>query len=323
MILGGFFVSMRMTKVKKTAPATMEEALYQFLKWKKANNISEQTILDYTTHVNLLFNRFPSAKNSYEDLEMSVYKHLGQENIKPATYNNRLVYLRSFFKWCMEHEVMSDNPLSDFKKRKDEGRVVNIDENVLTELLMIPNRETYAGLRDYALLLTFLDCGIRPKEAFSLTASDYNSRACELVVDADKAKTRISRTHHVLPQTSKAIDELLSVRPGEWGNQTPIFCTNEGKPLNRHTWGDRIELYCKKLGTRFHPYALRHAFSIMFLRGHGNAFALQMMLGHTDMTMTKRYVRLTNSDVKEQHSMASPINRILPQTRRVKKIGGR
>lgn len=316
-------MSKRLTKVKKKAPLTMEEALDQFLKWKKANNISEQTILDYTTHVNLLFKRFPDATTSYEMLEKSVFEHLGQDDIKPATYNNRLVYLRSFFKWCVDNDVLSDNPLLDFKKRKDEGRVVNIDEKVLADLILLPDRNTYAGMRDYALLLMFLDCGIRPKEAFSLMESDYNPLACELVVDASKAKTRMSRTLHVLPQTARAIDELLSVRPDEWKNKAPIFCTNEGRPLNRHTWGDRIEMYCKKLGTRFHPYALRHAFSIMFLRGKGNAFALQMMLGHVDMTMTKRYVRLTNSDVREQHSMASPINRILPQNKRLTKIGGK
>jgi site-specific recombinase XerD len=311
---------MRLTKVKKKAPATMEEALAQFINWKKANNLSEQTILDYTTHVNLLFKRFPDAIQSYEQLEKSVYEHLGQENIKPATYNNRLVYLRTFFKWCVEQGVLSDNPLTGFKKRKDEGRVVHIDENVLVDLLKLPDQSTYAGLRDYALLLIFLDSGIRPKEAFSLMESDYNSRACELTVDAEKAKTRMSRTLHILPQTAKAIDVLLSVRPDDWINKTPLFCTNEGKSLNRHTWGDRIEMYCKKLGTRFHPYALRHAFSIMFLRGKGNAFALQMMLGHVDMTMTKRYVRLTNSDVKDQHSLASPLNRILPQNKRLRKI---
>lgn len=313
-------MAMRLNKVKKTAPATMEEAFMQFINWKKANNLSEQTILDYTTHVNLFFKRFPTATESYEQLEKSLFEHLGQENIKPATYNNRLVYLRTFLKWCVEQGVLSDNPLDGFKKRKDEGKIVHIDENVLIDLLQLPDQSTYAGLRDYALLLVFLDSGIRPKEAFSLMESDYNGRACELTVDAEKAKTRMSRTLHISPQTAKAIDGLLSVRPDEWKNNAPLFCTNEGKPLSRHTWGDRIEKYCKKLGTRFHPYALRHAFSIMFLRGKGNAFALQMMLGHVDMTMTKRYVRLTNSDVKEQHLMASPINRILPQKKRLRKI---
>ena len=100
----------------------MEEALDRFITWKKANGISDQTILDYTTHVNLFFKRFPVAASSFEQLEKAVIEHLGQDGIKPATYNNRLVYLRTFFNWCGEHEMLSENPLEGFKKRKDEGR---------------------------------------------------------------------------------------------------------------------------------------------------------------------------------------------------------
>lgn len=126
-----FSLAIRLNKVKKATPATMEEAITQFINWKKANNLSEQTILDYTTHINLLFKRFPDASQSYEKLEKSVYEHLGQVNIKPATYNNRLVYLRTFFKWCCELGVLEDNYLDGFKKRKDEGRPVTIDEEML------------------------------------------------------------------------------------------------------------------------------------------------------------------------------------------------
>lgn len=312
-------MAVRMSKVRK-APATMEEALDRFITWKKANGISDQTLLDYTTHVNLLFKRYPDAKHSYDLLEKAVIDHLGQEGIKPATYNNRLVYLRTFFNWCVEHEMISDNPLDGFKKRKDEGRHVSVDEETLSRLIALPNRETFAGLRDYTLFLLFLDCGIRPKEAFSLTEEDFHPRAREMHVDATKAKTRVSRTLPLSPMTVDAIQVLLSVRPKEWSGKAPIFCTNEGKPLNRHTWGDRVEMYCKKLGTHLWPYALRHAFSIVFLRGGGNAFGLQQMLGHVDMTMTKRYVKLSNTDVKEQHNTASPLNRLIQQKVRAGKI---
>lgn len=106
-------MAVRMTKVKKTAPATLEEALEKFLVWKKAQQISEQTVLDYTNHVNLFLKRFPEARRSYEELEQAIYNHLGQENIKPATYNNRLVYLRTFFNWCVEHGILPENPLTN------------------------------------------------------------------------------------------------------------------------------------------------------------------------------------------------------------------
>lgn len=309
----------RVNKIKKT-PATMEEAMDRFITWKKANGISEQTLLDYTTHINLLYKRYPKARDSYDELENAVCEHLSQEGIKPATYNNRLVYLRTFFKWCCEHGVLEDNPLDGFKKRKDEGRPVTIDEEMLARLITLPNQETFAGLRDYALFLMFLDCGIRPKEAFGLMEEDFHPRAYEIRIDATKAKTRVSRTLPLSPITVDAISKLISIHPEEWKSKAPIFCTNEGKPLNRHTWGDRVEMYGKKLGIHIWPYALRHAFSVVFLRGGGNAFGLQRMLGHVDMTMTKRYVRISDNDMKEQHNTASPLNRLVQQKKRVGKV---
>jgi site-specific recombinase XerD len=311
---------MRLTKIKQFVPSSLGEALEHFLLWKKAQGLSEQTLEDYTNHVKLFLKRYPDVKDSYENLERDVFLHLGQDNIKPATYNNRLVYLRTFFNWCVDKDIISENPLSGFKKRKAEGRIVNIEESTLIALIQLPNRNTYAGLRDYALFLLFLDCGIRPKEAFTLTEEDFNKLASEVRIEASKAKTRMSRTLHLMPKTVTAIEELLSIRPKEWKGKAPIFCTNEGKQMNRHTWGDRVESYCKKLGTKFHPYALRHAFALIFLRSKGNAFALQNILGHVDMSMTKRYVRLTNTDLKEQHAEASPLNRLLPEKKRLAKL---
>jgi hypothetical protein len=62
-------LAMRLNKVKKAEPATMDKAFIQFINWKKANNLSEQTILDYTTHIKLFFKRLPNASETYEKLE--------------------------------------------------------------------------------------------------------------------------------------------------------------------------------------------------------------------------------------------------------------
>lgn len=57
---------------------------------------------------------------------------------------------------------------------------------------------------------------------------------------------------------------------------------------------------------------------IGFLRGGGNALALQRSLDHTDLTMTNRDVDLAESDMKEQHAMAS---RLMPVKKRMGSIG--
>lgn len=249
----------------------------------------------------LFFKRYSNSFETADCLENNLLAYLGQEGIKPCTYNNRLVYLRTFLNWCVEQELIDSNPVKSLKKRKDEGRVVNIDQEVIIRLLSLPNRNTFVGLRDYALILLTLDTGIRPKEALSLIIQDFNAHSQETYITSVKAKTRVSRTLPISMPTIKAIQQLKHVRPESWSAQAPIFCTLEGKSLNSHTWEDRMERYSKELGVHIRPYDLRHTFALEYIHKGANALILQKTLGRSNLTMTKRYVALTNDDLIIKH----------------------
>lgn len=313
----------RITRLPDEVPEQFRgwaEALGGFLTWKKTQGLADQTREDYDKHVRLFFKRFPNAWTSSEELKKSAYAHLAEEDIAPPTFNNRLVYLRTFLNWCVKEGYISENPIAGIKKRKDEGRVVNIDAEILRELMELPDQKTFAGLRDYALILLTLDTGIRPKEALSLVPVDFNPQALEIYITAKVAKTRVSRTLPISDHTAKAIKRVLAVRLAEWGPDVPIFCTWDGGRMTRHTWGDRIEMYSKKLGVHIRPYDLRHAFALEFLRGGASAFALQRTLGHADMKMTQRYVALLDDDLKADHTKASPLNRLIIEKKRIRKL---
>lgn len=310
----------RVKKIKQITTVSWQDALGQFLFFKKAQGISEQTQADYSQQINLFFKRFPSSFSSADDLKQNLFQHLGQEDIKPCTFNNRLVYLRTFFNWCLEQDYISENPLLSIKKKKDEGRIVNIPADVLKHLLELPDKTTFAGLRDLGLIMLTMDTGLRPKEALFLSIVDFNPTAHEIYITAANAKTRVSRTLPISSQTVKVIRSLIQVRPLEWNEAVPIFCSCEGKKLNRHTWGDRLEKYSEMLGFHIRPYDLRHSFALEYIRNGVNALVLQRTLGHSDLTMTKRYVALTNNDLREQHAAASPLSKLLPEVSRIKKL---
>ncbi|MFC3798119.1 tyrosine-type recombinase/integrase [Cohnella sp. GCM10012308] len=310
----------RITKTTlKKRVLSWKNAMDEFLFLKKAQGISELTYDDYSRHISQFMNRF-NPTFDFSILKTQLYSYLAQPDIKPSTYNNRLVYLRAFLNWCVTEDIISTNPLSDLKKRKDEGRKVNLGTDTLIKLLSLPNKSTFVGIRDFCLLLLTLDCGIRPKEAFALVPSDFNSDALEVYIAAKNAKTRVSRTLPISTQTAIEIKRLISVRASEWSEEVPIFCTYEGKSLNRHTWGDRLEIYSGFLGVHIRPYDLRHSFALYFLRNGANALTLQRILGHADLSMTKRYVALTNNDLKEQHLSATPISTLMPNKKRLKRI---
>ncbi|WP_229776433.1 tyrosine-type recombinase/integrase [Alicyclobacillus cellulosilyticus] len=270
----------------------------------------------------MFFQEHPDAWPDVHTLKRAVAAHFASLRDKSATYFNlRREYLKAFFAWCVEEGYLPSNPLNGIPKRRNEGNCRNVDADTLKRLLELPDQRTYAGLRDYALMLLQLDTGIRPGEAFQLLPEHFRLSALEVTIPATTAKTRTARTVVMSPQTAKAIRKLLAARPADWGDDVPVFASASGRQLDRNAWARRIADYARKLGVRITPYMLRHTSAIMFLRGGGHVFALQRQLGHTSLTMTKRYVHLAESDLHEQHAMASPVNQLLPQRTRARKVG--
>lgn len=307
----------KIVKLKETP--NVPQVIEQFIYWKQAQGLSTTTISDYKGHINRFLKRFPDAFEEENRLKKSIMEYMSQP-VKPATYNLRLTYLKVFFQWCIEEGYLIQNPLAGFKKRKAESKNVNISIDMLQKLINLPDRKTFAGLRDYALIILTLDCGIRPKEAFGLLATDINISSLEIYIRSETAKTRVSRTLPISLVTARAIRELLSAHHPAWDKSVKVFCSVDGRPMNRQAWGLRMIRYSKTLGYKITPYALRHAFALQFLRGGGNALALQRTLGHVDLSMTKRYVSLTQADIREQHTIASPLNILLPKRNRVRSL---
>ena len=123
-----------------------------------------------------------------------------------ALYNMRFKYLKKFFDWCLEEGLLScAHPLAGLKKRRPVGRVVHIETDTLADLLRLPDRRTFTGLRDYALILFSLDCGVRPGESLQLRSGDFDLAGLLVTIPAPAAKTRQARTVPITAQTVLAV----------------------------------------------------------------------------------------------------------------------
>jgi site-specific recombinase XerD len=58
------------------------------------------------------------------------------------------------------------------------------------------------------------------------------------------------------------------------------------------------------------PHDLRRTFAVNYLRHGGNLFELQILMGHTDLTVLRRYVALAETDLAQAHRAASPADRM-------------
>lgn len=299
--------------------ADLRHALEEFLLFRQASGAAKRTLDDYRYHVGAFLKASPGVAG-YEDLQKAVVRYLSQP-CSTGYRNIKLKYLRSFFNWCVREGYLSANPTAGIKKAKEDlTNVRHTTLEAIKKLLAAPDKRTYAGLRDYCLMLVQIDTGARPGELFHVKPCDLNLAARELYIRSEVSKTRTGRTLILSPLTAQTLAKFLSVRPEWWGDGVPLFATETGRPLTRHQWGTRLRKYCRKVGVKVTPYGLRHTFAIEFLKGGGDAFSLQRILGHQDLSMTRRYVRLLQDDIRQAHEKATPVNRLQQLGRRAPRV---
>lgn len=303
------------------APTTLSENFEEFIIYKRSQGNCQATELEYRYH----FKKFLGLTTNtldINDLKQGVLKAFAKLNGKSnVTFNMTYKYLHCFFKWCVKNNRLESNPIKDleFKKKKETPRIVDINLDIISQLINSFKLRTYSGFRNYVIILITLDVGIRPNELFNIERTDINLKSKQL-----KVREEISKTHEerILPLTNVVIDliqKLIKVTPNDWDNKY-VFYTVEGEKLTSAHWSHVLYRHCKKLEFKVTPYDLRHVFAINFLRNNGNIFALQRIMGHSDLNMTKRYLAMSETDLQEQHSLASPVNIFVKKNTRINKI---
>lgn len=167
--------------VIKVSPSSLtppwQEVLEEFLLAKKAEGKAERTLQDYRHFLQNFFAKHSDAWPDYHRLRTGVGEHFASLAGKsPTVHNLNHQNLKAFFRWCVLEGYLVANPADGIPKRKNEGRPRSVDAEAVKALLNLPDRNSYVGLRDIALICLQLDTGIRPGEALRLLPCHVNMK---------------------------------------------------------------------------------------------------------------------------------------------------
>ncbi len=233
-------------------------------------------------------------------------------------------YLRSisaFWRWLSREGFIDSNPFAKTKIPKAPRKVITpFTEDQIQSLLQAIDISGVAGLRSYAMVLMFLDTGMRLGELTGLKKNDVDLKNKTVKVFGKGAKERrLPIGKRLLAALWKY--QLYRPQPAT-GSIDNFFLTQDGWPLTKN----RMETIIKKLGrkaglqgVRCSPHTFRHTFCIQFLRNGANLFSLQQMTGHSSLEVLRGYVALAESDLKSAHQKFSPadnLNLRMPYLRR-------
>ena len=216
------------------------------------------------------------------------------------------IRLRTFFRWCAT-EGLSEDLAARIRHPKREQKVVPaLTVGQVRAMLALCTPTAFVGRRDEALIRLLVDTGLRIGEALDLTLERLDLEGGSALV---RGKGQKQRVVPIGPRTHKALLRYLPARAKVAIGTDVLFVGTNGRAMNRRHAHQQMKRLAERAGVegvRVSPHVLRHTCGKMFLQRGGDPFALQALLGHTTLTMTRRYVALANTDVSDAHRKASP-----------------
>jgi integrase/recombinase XerD len=219
-------------------------------------------------------------------------------NNNVRTRNTRLAAVHSLFRHAALHRpddaAIIQRVLAIPPKRFDRALVTYLTEEEITALLAAPDRGTWTGRRDHAMLMLACQTGLRASELIHLTVSDVH-----LGTGAHVSCLGKGRKQRITPLTTATVTTLRAWLAERGGLPTePLFPTRRGAPLSRDGLQRRLAIYtaaaartCLTLrGKQISPHVLRHSAAMRLLAAGVDTTVIALWLGHENVATTQIYI---------------------------------
>ena len=292
---------------------------------QKQKQVSPDTIASYRDTFRLLlgFARQRLGKQPSNllltDLEApfvaAFLDYLGTERENSArTRNLRLVAIRSFFKYIAmrepAHSALIQRVLAIPQKRFDRNLVTFLAPPESEAFIAAPDRATWIGRRDHALLVMAVETGLRVSELVNLKCEDVVLQTGSHVRCLGKGRKQ--RCTPLMPQTTSVLRTWLKERNGSPSD--PLFPSRRGTTLSRDAVERLVTKYaaigcrtCPSLkGKRVSPHVLRHTTAVDLLRAGVDHSVIALWLGHESPETTRMYLDADLSMKEQALSRTAP-----------------
>ncbi|WP_176551790.1 tyrosine-type recombinase/integrase [Priestia aryabhattai] len=247
-------------------------------------------------------------------------RQIKNQGVQASSANTYLIKLRAAFNLLLKEGLLETNvfvEIKNIKFQKKKIKTLSIEE--IKRILNAFDQTYYSQYRSYVLLYTLFDSMGRIQEVLHLTESDidFERRA----ITFQKTKNKCFRIVPISKKTCQMLQTLIMENKEAFDTDL-VFVTNHGNPLKPDTFRTHVNriLKEKEIAIDFHPHLLRHSASQMFLEQSGNIKVLQILLGHSDLSITSRvYAHVLDSTLIEQHNQYAPIKRLEEQKEKVVK----
>lgn len=232
---------------------------------------------------------------------------------KATSANRRLTVFKRFFRWALREQLVQADPTLQLLTAKQPARIPKVlSEAQVEALLAAPDTSTALGLRDRAMLELMYASGLRVSELVGLKTIDLGLNEGVLRVLGKGSKQRLT------PFGEEARDwldrYLQDARPALLGprQSDALFVTSAGRTpgtaMSRVMFWGLVKRYALQAGISAppSPHTLRHAFATHLLNHGADLRAVQLLLGHADISTTTIYTHIARHRLKTLHAQHHP-----------------
>lgn len=249
------------------------------------------------------------ALDATAEHHLASYFSLRHTQTKATTANRRLTVFKRYFRWALREGRVAADPTLKLLSAKQPLRVPkSLTEFQVEALLAAPDVGTPLGLRDRAMLELMYASGLRVSELVGLKVFQVSLNDHVLRTFGKGSKERL------VPFGQEAavwVQRYLGqARPAILGGQQTddLFVTSRGAGMTRVAFWQIVKKHTQVAGivSALSPHTLRHAFATHLLNHGADLRAVQLLLGHADISTTTIYTHVARERLKTLHAQHHP-----------------
>lgn len=293
----------------------MSETIDTYLTYlRDVRRMSPNTIASYARDLNALAAFAEKRAHAVEALDRreleSFARQLVSSGLSPRSAARAIACIRGYYRFLLLEKRVPADPAEDLRApRAWPGLPKYLDVEEVDRLLAQPDSSHPRGLRDKALIELLYATGLRVSELLSLRAGDINLDGGYLTCIGKGDKQRIVPLGHeaadwIRRYIAEGRPALLKTRRSPW-----LFVNARGgSQLSRVGFWKILKEYGLKAGVTRHisPHVLRHSFATHLLERGADLRAIQMMLGHADLSTTQIYTHVLEARLRAVYDKFHP-----------------
>ena len=242
------------------------------------------------------------------EADLNAYFAFKHEASKATSANRRLTVFKRYFRWALRERRLAEDPTLKLQSARQALRVPKTMSEAQVDALLAAPDDSPLGLRDKAMLELLYASGLRVSELVNLKTYHLGMNDGVLRVMGKGSKERLVPFGQVARDSIASY--LAAARPDILGGQQTddLFVTARGSAMSRVMFWMLVKKYARVAGIHapLSPHTLRHAFATHLLNHGADLRAVQMLLGHADISTTTIYTHVARERLKSLHAQHHP-----------------